>query len=404
MPNKSNSKELTLKNVGPFDERGLKIKFEEKDKLDNNKANIHILVGENGSGKSTVLKGLFFTLFGNERSKLVNSSNDCFFDGFDPHDKYYDNLYDLWQLDKKPVFYYTPNESLIRFDERTYSPKNKDSGNNLIKNWVITFNDVDYLDKIRYVENNRNALLANDKKKSGEKLNNKQLNSIESEIEITKKIEKFVKSIYNIDFRYKYKSISEGYKPYFDGKYFEFYQLSLGYRQIISLVTDVLLKVWDAGNGHKNLKIDKNRETLPFFLILDEIDIHLHPKAQRRILPALQEMFPNAEIFCTTHSPFVVNSVSDAWVYKIDKKHGEVEPRESSDGDSYMYSMLEDFGVSAEYGEDAQKKLERFDALVRLAKNKQEYDKAEFENLKIELINKSEEIEQIVIFESNKIK
>ena len=47
-------------------------------------------------------------------------------------------------------------------------------------------------------------------------------------------------------------------------------------------------------------------ENSPGILIIDEIENHLHPTWQRRVIPALLEHFPGLQIFATTHSPFVV--------------------------------------------------------------------------------------------------
>jgi hypothetical protein len=44
----------------------------------------------------------------------------------------------------------------------------------------------------------------------------------------------------------------------------------------------------------------------PGILIIDEIDAHLHPSWQRRILPALTQMFPSLQIFCAAHSPMTL--------------------------------------------------------------------------------------------------
>lgn len=44
----------------------------------------------------------------------------------------------------------------------------------------------------------------------------------------------------------------------------------------------------------------------PGILIIDEIDAHLHPSWQRRILPALTKMFPSLQIFCAAHSPMTM--------------------------------------------------------------------------------------------------
>lgn len=44
----------------------------------------------------------------------------------------------------------------------------------------------------------------------------------------------------------------------------------------------------------------------PGVVLIDEIDAHLHPASQRRILPALQHHFPRLQIFCSTHSPLML--------------------------------------------------------------------------------------------------
>ena len=47
-------------------------------------------------------------------------------------------------------------------------------------------------------------------------------------------------------------------------------------------------------------------ETKPGILVIDEIDAHLHPSWQRRIIPTLIRHFPNLQIFCSTHSPLML--------------------------------------------------------------------------------------------------
>ncbi len=58
---------------------------------------------------------------------------------------------------------------------------------------------------------------------------------------------------------------------------------------------------------------------MPFVLLIDEIENHLHPTWQRRIIPALREFFPNAQIFATTHSPFVVAGLKAGQVHLLDR-------------------------------------------------------------------------------------
>lgn len=50
-------------------------------------------------------------------------------------------------------------------------------------------------------------------------------------------------------------------------------------------------------------------------VLIDEIELHMHPSWQRRILGVLKQLFPNVQFIITTHSPQVLGSVDNS--YKI---------------------------------------------------------------------------------------
>ena len=50
-------------------------------------------------------------------------------------------------------------------------------------------------------------------------------------------------------------------------------------------------------------------------LLIDEIELHLHPAWQRKIIPALTKTFPNCQLIVTTHSPQVVSHVKPEGIY-----------------------------------------------------------------------------------------
>ena len=58
-------------------------------------------------------------------------------------------------------------------------------------------------------------------------------------------------------------------------------------------------------------------ERKPAILLIDEIENHLHPTWQRRVIPALLEHFPGLQIFATTHSPFVVAGLEAGQVHLL---------------------------------------------------------------------------------------
>ena len=55
----------------------------------------------------------------------------------------------------------------------------------------------------------------------------------------------------------------------------------------------------------------------PAVLLIDEVENHLHPTWQRRVIPALREHFPSLQIFATTHSPFVVAGLRTGQVHML---------------------------------------------------------------------------------------
>ena len=66
-------------------------------------------------------------------------------------------------------------------------------------------------------------------------------------------------------------------------------------------------------------------ENKPAILLIDEIENHLHPTWQRRVIPALLKYFPGLQIFATTHSPFVVAGLKTGQVHLLKRnEHGGV--------------------------------------------------------------------------------
>jgi len=143
------------------------------------------------------------------------------------------------------------------------------------------------------------------------------------------------------------------------GQTIHFDSLPDGLKSIISWVADLSLRLeaipW---------KVETDVFSQPVILFLDEVDIHLHPKWQRRILPALQKLLPNAQIFVSTHSPFVVGSVEDAWVYRLPEPGQSgpaiVEAMPSGAGKSYRLILDEIFGVNEEFDVETESLFDDF--------------------------------------------
>jgi predicted ATP-binding protein involved in virulence len=79
--------------------------------------------------------------------------------------------------------------------------------------------------------------------------------------------------------------------------------LSDGVRTMIGLTMDLARRMAQA-NPHK-----ENPLKSPAICLIDEIDLHLHPSWQQRIVPDLLRTFPETQFILTTHSPQVLTSV-----------------------------------------------------------------------------------------------
>ena len=145
-----------------------------------------------------------------------------------------------------------------------------------------------------------------------------------------------------------------------DGLVLHFDAQSDGLKSLIIWLGDLLMRM-DRLKWKDNLSISERN----FILFLDEIEVHLHPAWQRKILPVVQKFFKNAQIVISTHSPFVVGSVDGAWIHKL-KKDGafavlDGEPVLSEDGKSVRRILDETFGINQQYGVEVEKDLEKLD-------------------------------------------
>ena len=79
----------------------------------------------------------------------------------------------------------------------------------------------------------------------------------------------------------------------------------------------------------------------PAILLIDEIENHLHPTWQRRVIPALLEHFPGLQIFATTHSPFVVAGLKAGQVHVLKRDENGVVTASTEQRDVVGWTMDE---------------------------------------------------------------
>lgn len=90
-----------------------------------------------------------------------------------------------------------------------------------------------------------------------------------------------------------------------DGTVVPFRLLSDGFRNVVGMVADL---AWRASVLNPQL-LDRAPDLVEGVVLIDEIDLHLHPRWQRHVLDDLQRAFPRLQIITTTHSPFIIQSL-----------------------------------------------------------------------------------------------
>ena len=92
----------------------------------------------------------------------------------------------------------------------------------------------------------------------------------------------------------------------------------------------------------------------PGVMIIDEIDAHLHPTAQQRILPVLRQHFPRMQIFCSTHSPLMLTHLQPGQLHLLSRdRQGQVTVARNEQAlASYSTDALfqQFFGIGEERG------------------------------------------------------
>ncbi len=103
------------------------------------------------------------------------------------------------------------------------------------------------------------------------------------------------------------------------GSKVSFEQLSSGYRSVITIICDLVARL------SEKQKVE-DIEDFRGVVLIDEVELHLHPKWQYSFIKKLRETFPKIQFIVTTHSPTVLLGASvDAIYFNIYKESGVIK-------------------------------------------------------------------------------
>jgi predicted ATPase len=157
--------------------------------------------------------------------------------------------------------------------------------------------------------------------------------------------------------------------------------LSDGYRSILALSGDL---IWRLIQAFPETTDPLKEEGV---VLIDELDIHLHPIWQRDMAQLLQAQFPNIQFIVATHSPLVAAGAGErALTLKFSISEGnafvdEVKPIAALNVDRVLRSPA--FGLISPYSPQTQEKIDRYDVLLSRKDRLTSQEKRDFEQLQL---------------------
>lgn len=160
---------------------------------------------------------------------------------------------------------------------------------------------------------------------------------------------------------YNFNILETGKEPY------NLNQLSDGYSAILSIITELLLRM--ESSGVKSYDVQG-------IVLIDELETHLHIELQKKVLPFLTNFFPKLQFIVTTHSPFVINSIENAVICDLEKSIV------TEDLSGYSYdTLIESYFGADKYSSVLKNKIDEYERLI-LKESLDENEKIQLQELK----------------------
>lgn len=141
--------------------------------------------------------------------------------------------------------------------------------------------------------------------------------------------------------------------------------MSAGFKAMINITAEIAHRCIEL-NGFLGLEAVKKT---PGIVMIDEVDLYLHPHWQQHILSDLQTAFPEIQFIVTTHSPFIVQSVKSKNVITLDGVKGDSNPDMRSIEDIAVTEMNMDTARFPRYQQMVEQ-AEKYYQLVKLGREK----------------------------------
>ena len=379
-------KSIDIKNI-----RSIEHFHWELDKADEDLAGWHVLIGDNGSGKSTILKAVSLALLGSSEAQALRENWDnwltyskekgsislkivrnAMFDKVTKNTNWTPNL--LFQIEKYTEMSIIAATLVANLGSGwfsvAYGPYRRFPGSN--PDAHNTFASRPKFAAHLSVFGEDIALL-----ESRAWLQQLQFKSLENapEGQILNSIRHFINQDGFLPFQVRLSKVtSEG--VFFEdanGAVVPIEQLGDGDRSILSMVFDIIRQMQIAYRTDNLFSDDGTKIIMPGVVLIDEVDAHLHPEWQRTIGYWLTDHFPKIQFIVTTHSPLVCQAAVRGSIWRLpapgsDEQAHEIKP-DSEDWKRLVYGDILEaystdlFGEHIDRSPEAQAKLQELGEL-----------------------------------------
>lgn len=422
-------------------------KLYKKLKISNLDKNLNIIIGKNGTGKTTLLQAIAFSLI-NENDKNIDTrtlqryitknikqeESKSHFTLFEKDGRGYDafvkeelkaiikanfseNIIKKITINSKLENYFVTNRNLLLaygsnlfYDESIKIDRimQELSFHGAEHSYIESlFPDKDYKDYSIKIPNPTDILFELEKY---DKLEIKEVSNI-----LLKTLNEFL-GIQEVE-KFKIERDIGGYfyQNIETKENFDLHELSEGYRSNILLVGDILMRVLSARNLFSNSVSELFDYEKGCFrnvygtILIDEFDKHLHPTWQRLFVSKLTEVLPNVQFFLTTHNPVALQSAEGytAIILKKDEKSNIIADIEKIKIGNSLEIINNHFFEGEIFGEKTNIDINKLNELKKLVLiNKRKIDLDNFMKQVKELKNKdlSEEFSTLIDYDVSYLK
>lgn len=313
-PNSMEVKSLKINNIGGIADLS----------LDHLNPQMNIICGENGVGKTNILNSiaLCFSRGGSQhdtRSKIGSENSSIAVETVNP--EIYTKL--VMQSSK-------PDQASYGFNNNKFYED--DIGNNLL--YLKTNRHIQYqkltslsADQDQHTRGFYNATGINNSDVKDWFVKRILYKGVDRALTATqlKNLELSKQCFSILNDKYKFDRIDSFNEIYLDSPngpiYLEY--LSSGFKSVLFILLGIIKEI-----DYRLFESNISAEDYDGIILIDEIELHLHPEWQGKICSALKETFPKAQFFITTHSPHVIQTASANEVIALEKVGDEVIKRD----------------------------------------------------------------------------